>query len=235
MKKKSPLPKILPFILPYLIVFIFSFIAIAFSYLLPKGVFYPYANNISKKQSLSFKIDNNSQAIFQNQKITPPIIELIDQENFNVQGEATASGEKKIYVNLSTQTLSAYEGEKLYFQTPISSGKWGRTPTGEFSIWAKVRSTRMTGGSGSDYYDLPNVEYVMFFYNDQIPQSRGYGFHGAYWHNNFGHPMSHGCINMRNIDAKKLYEWANPPSTSNSVFASNKNLGTKIVIYGESQ
>ena len=50
-------------------------------------------------------------------------------------------------------------------------------------------------------YDLPNVPYVMYFY-------RGYGLHGTYWHNNFGTPMSHGCVNLTLADAKWLYEWA---------------------------
>ena len=63
----------------------------------------------------------------------------------------------------------------------------------------------MAGGSGADAYDLPNVPYVMYFYQD-------YGLHGAYWHNNFGHPMSHGCVNERIVDAKALYEWADGPS-----------------------
>ncbi len=235
MKSKSTQPKLFPLFLPYLLIYILSFAFVTITSLGLIKFNSPCANSISCTKSLELNINNQATAVFQNQTITPPSVDLLNQTNSNVQGEATASGEKKIYVNLTTQTLSAYEGEKLYFQTPISSGKWGKTPTGEFSIWSKVRSTRMTGGSGSDYYDLPNVEYVMFFYNDQIPQSRGYGFHGAYWHNNFGHPMSHGCINMRNIDAKKLYEWADPSSTSNTVFASQKNLGTKIIIYGESK
>jgi lipoprotein-anchoring transpeptidase ErfK/SrfK len=55
-------------------------------------------------------------------------------------------------------------------------------------------------------YDLPNVQWVMYFYRD-------YSLHGAYWHNNFGQPMSHGCVNMRNEDAKWLYDWA-PEGTS---------------------
>ena len=59
----------------------------------------------------------------------------------------------------------------------------------------------MKGGSGADAYDLPNVPYVMYFYQD-------FGLHGAYWHDNFGHMMSHGCINERFVDAKTLYEWA---------------------------
>ncbi len=89
--------------------------------------------------------------------------------------------------------------------TFIASGKWDPTPVGNFHIWEKLVSTTMAGGSGADAYNLPNVPYVMYFYQD-------YGLHGAYWHNNFGHPMSHGCVNERIVDAKALYEWADGPS-----------------------
>lgn len=93
----------------------------------------------------------------------------------------------------------------------------------------------MKGGSREKgtYYDLPNVQWTMFFYNKDIPKSRGYGIHSAYWHNNFGHPMSHGCINMRTEDAKLLYDWASPVSTGFSTLATPENPGTPITIYGK--
>ena len=65
---------------------------------------------------------------------------------------------------------------------------------------------------------------------------RGFSFHGTYWHSNFGHPMSHGCINMTIDDAKKLYDWATPVVTNEkawSTLAKDGNVGTKVVIYGE--
>ncbi len=57
------------------------------------------------------------------------------------------------------------------------------------------------------YYDLPNVPNVIYFANDQIPVSAGYSLHGAYWHNNFGTPMSHGCINEPIAQSKLIYDW----------------------------
>lgn len=92
----------------------------------------------------------------------------------------------------------------------------------------------MKGGSKllGTYYDLPNVPNTMYFYNAQIPKSRGYGIHGAYWHNNFGHPMSHGCINLSIPDSKTLYDWATPVWTANTTLASSDNPGTAIKIYG---
>ena len=92
----------------------------------------------------------------------------------------------------------------------------------------------MTGGNKllGTYYDLPNVPYTMFFSNDEIPKSRGFGIHGAYWHNNFGQPMSHGCINMKEEDVEKIYNWAEPTSTGGTTYATDEDLGTPIKIYG---
>lgn len=164
------------------------------------------ANSISCIKNLNTKIENGAVGVFNGQKIVPPKIDQVA-----VLGDISPSattGEKHIYVNLANQTLYAYEGKDLYMQVLISSGKWGRTPTGDFTIWTKLRSTRMSGGRGSDYYNLPNVPFVMFFSNASVPATAGFSFHGTYWHNNFGYPMSHGCINMRITDAEKLYNWA---------------------------
>jgi LysM repeat protein len=108
-----------------------------------------------------------------------------------------ASG-KWIDVNLSTQTVTAFEGQRAVFTARASTGTW-RTPTvaGTFRIYVKYTSTRMRGPG----YDLPNVPYTMYFY-------RGYGLHGTYWHNNFGTPMSHGCVNLSTPDARWLFTWA---------------------------
>ena len=125
-----------------------------------------------------------------------------------------AAGPKRIEVDLTHQRLYAFEGQTVVYNFPISSGKI-RTPTvtGTFYPWIKLWSTRMIGGSKAqgDYYDLPGVPYVIYFY-------RGYAIHGTYWHNNFGHPMSHGCVNLRTADAKAIFYWA--------------TLSTPITIYG---
>jgi len=105
---------------------------------------------------------------------------------------------KQIIVVLSQQRVYAFEDGNLLRQFVVSTGL-PATPTvvGSFSIYLKVPSQRMTGPG----YDLPNVPWVMYFY-------RGYSFHGTYWHNNFGRPMSHGCVNMRTAEAEWLYNWA---------------------------
>jgi lipoprotein-anchoring transpeptidase ErfK/SrfK len=111
---------------------------------------------------------------------------------------AVGNGEHWIDVNLSQQRVYAYAGDTLMNSFVVSTGTW-QTPTvtGKFKIWVKVRSQAMTGPG----YYLPDVPYVMYFYKD-------YGLHGTYWHNNFGTPMSHGCVNLTIPDAEWLYNFS---------------------------
>ncbi|MFI5240869.1 MAG: L,D-transpeptidase [Microgenomates group bacterium] len=196
----------------------------------------PCANSLSCKESLELNVENEVAGVFNGQPVNPPKVNLTEKKSStDVLGETETDGEKHIYVDLTTQTLSAYQGDVLFMQVPVSTGKWGKTPTGEFTIWEKVRATKMSGGSGADYYYLPNVPFVMFFSNDKVAAGRGFSLHGAYWHNNFGHTMSHGCVNMRIVDAEKLYHWANPETGSKNITLSDTdNPGTKVTIYGES-
>lgn len=109
------------------------------------------------------------------------------------------AGETKwIDVDLTRQVLVAYEGDVPVRIVVVSTGL-PRTPTpkGQFRIWAKLRYDDMTGPG----YYLPNVPYVMYFYG-------GYALHGTYWHNNFGRPMSHGCVNLPTSEAEWLFNWA---------------------------
>lgn len=106
-------------------------------------------------------------------------------------------GGRWIDINLSNQSLTAFEGNTPVFNTLVSTGSTFPTPVGTYHIQYRVRSQRMTGPG----YDLPNVPWVMYFTN------RGHAIHGAYWHNNFGHPMSHGCVNMRPSEAEWLYNF----------------------------
>ncbi len=108
-------------------------------------------------------------------------------------------GEHWIDVNLSEQRLYAYEGDTLVNSFVVSTGTW-QTPTvtGSYKIWVKLRSAAM---SGPGYY-LPDVPFIMYFY-------KGYGLHGTYWHNNFGTPMSHGCVNLTIPDAEWVYNFTN--------------------------
>ncbi len=145
------------------------------------------------------------------------------------------NSDKRIEVDLTHQRLYAFEGSSKVYDFPISSGKWFPTPTGTFRIWGKFRYTKMEGGNPlwNTYYYLPNVPFVMFFSNDRVASSRGFSLHGTYWHNNFGHPMSHGCVNLRISDAGTLFYWTSPDvGDKTTVRADASNQGTEITIYG---
>ncbi len=194
----------------------------------------PCANTLSCEESLSFSVNNEEAAVFNGQTVIPPKIDLsLISDEPTVLGSHAVSGNKRIEVDLTTQTLKAYDGDTLFMEAKISSGKMFPTPTGEFTIWRKIRATKMSGGSGSGYYYLPNVPYVMFFSNSEVASGRGFSLHGTYWHDNFGHPMSHGCVNMKTIDVKKLYEWADPPTAADQKQSIPGETGTKIIIYGK--
>lgn len=178
-----------------------------------------------------------SSAVFHNVPAVPPkLSELISASS--VLGINTDNNsEKRIEVDLANQKVYAYEGTKKIYDFTVSTGKWGRTPTGEFHIWSKVKSQLMAGGNPGDgtYYYLPNIPWVEFFAGDGVPASMGFSFHGTYWHHNFGHPMSHGCINMQTADAKLLYDWTTPVVTNPNAWstgATTSNPGTKVIIYG---
>lgn len=103
-----------------------------------------------------------------------------------------------IDVNLTTQTTSAFEGKELIKSFIVSTGTWQHpTVTGQYQIYVKYSYADM---AGPGYY-LPDVPNVMYFY-------KGYGLHGTYWHNNFGTPMSHGCINLTIADSSWLFDFA---------------------------
>ena len=119
----------------------------------------------------------------------------------------TGGGGKWIDVDLSSQTVRAYQGSTVVRSMVVSTGiARYPTPPGTFRVYAKYPSVAM---SGPGYY-LPGVPHTMFFY-------KGYALHGTYWHSNFGTPMSHGCINLTRADASWLYSWT--------------PMGTKVVIH----
>ena len=111
---------------------------------------------------------------------------------------AMAEPGRKILVVLSEQKVYAYDDNELLNEFLASTGTWQHpTVIGRYPIWIKLESTTMSGPG----YNLPGVRWTMYFY-------RGYGLHGTYWHNNFGTPMSHGCVNLTNDNAEWLYNFA---------------------------
>jgi lipoprotein-anchoring transpeptidase ErfK/SrfK len=123
----------------------------------------------------------------------PPAIDTGSQANLPNFSE---TGEFWIEVDLSSQTLIAHRGDEELKRFAVSTGTWATpTVTGNYQVYVKLTSTTM---SGPGYY-LPGVPFTMYFYG-------GYGIHGTYWHNNFGTPMSHGCVNMRTDEAEWVFE-----------------------------
>jgi lipoprotein-anchoring transpeptidase ErfK/SrfK len=129
----------------------------------------------------------------------------------NVQGrsyeplsEKELTGEKWVDIDLGDQQMTVYQGDTAVRFFWISSGS-SSTPTvkGSFRTYARTPLQDMSGGSqaAGDYYFQADVPWVQYFFED-------YAIHGAYWHNSFGRPIGHGCINMRVEDSQWLYEWA---------------------------
>ena len=119
--------------------------------------------------------------------------------------------EKRVEISIAMQTLTAYESNSVVFQTKISSGaltEIKKTPTGNFRIAPKHPSKHM--GDGQITPDIFAYELVGVPWNCFFEWEGGIATHGTYWHDNFGTPMSRGCVNMRNSDAKWLYLWSTP-------------------------
>jgi lipoprotein-anchoring transpeptidase ErfK/SrfK len=127
---------------------------------------------------------------------------LVSAEGGQVPADAGANTCRFIYANLAEQTLTVYDNCKLVFATLISSGANSWTFEGRFAILYKVvySSIKPPPTSTSEYY-IEGVPYFMTY-------ASNFGFHGAYWHDNFGTAASHGCINLSPADAKWLYDWA---------------------------
>ncbi|MBX3221794.1 MAG: L,D-transpeptidase [Labilithrix sp.] len=145
------------------------------------------------------------------------------------------AGEKWIDVNLSTQSLVAFEGDKPVYATIVSTGRHDdedkskdhRTVQGEFQIREKhIAATMEDDGASDGPYSIQDVPWIMYF-------EGGYALHGAFWHSRFGRERSHGCVNMTPHDAKQVFGWAGPnlPEGWHGVRATKENPGTRIVVH----
>ena len=138
--------------------------------------------------------------------------------------------DKLIEVNLTRQLVLAYEGSRLVFAARAAtgrqylSGRWS-TPIGQFITSYKRPTRHMAAGDiASNGFDLPGVPWVLY-----ITKS-GISFHGTYWHNDYGRPRSHGCINLTPQASKWLYRWTLPSVEPDKQFA-YEYFGTKVVIF----
>ncbi len=162
-------------------------------------------------------------------------LRLIPDDQFKPISPDVPWEAKHIDVNLTTQYLTAYENDTVVFQTTISSGLlYGNhtaTPVGEWHIEEKMPSKHMGNGNlfaSVDDYELPGVPWTSFF------TPAGHAFHGTYWHDNFGSPMSHGCVNMRTSEANWIFRWARPPLGAAANWPANYDLrgyGTTVNVH----
>lgn len=121
-------------------------------------------------------------------------------------------GEKWIDINVTKQTLVLYEGETPVYATLVSTGEAGlsdhktttATKLGIFRIHTKHVTATMSSEEVGEEFELRDVPYVMYF------DKEGYALHGAYWHDRFGIPKSHGCINLAPEDARRIFHWTEP-------------------------
>jgi hypothetical protein len=146
--------------------------------------------------------------------------------------------EKWLDVDLTTQTLVAYEGDTPVFATLVSTGiiihegvpgQDHQTPPGRYRIRAKHLATTMDGDNAFDGpYSIQDVPYVMYY-------ERGYALHSAFWHSLFGRTKSHGCVNLSPRDARWLFGWTDPqlPPGWHGVYPQTPEDGTLLIIHGD--
>lgn len=134
--------------------------------------------------------------------------------------------DKVLKISIPDQMLTCLEGEKVVFETPISSGVYGLgTPLGEFRILFQRHNSRMIGGEEGDQYDLPGVAFPVYF------TWSGVAIHGTYWHNDYGRRHSHGCVNVTSEDARWIFRWVEPHVPYDvHTLRSSPGEGTKVLV-----
>ncbi len=155
---------------------------------------------------------------------------LIPDEELAPLSLDVPEADKRIEVNLTRQLVLAYEGSRLVYAARAATGsryrrgRWS-TPIGHFITSYKRPTRHMAAGDiAASGFDLPGVPWVVY-----ITKS-GISFHGTYWHNDYGHPRSHGCINLTPQAAKWLYRWTLPGVKPGKQFA-YEDFGTAVHIF----
>ena len=157
---------------------------------------------------------------------------LIAEPRDDPKGYA-ADGKKWIDISIKKQMLVAYEGRRAAYATLVSTGMGGMgdpvlshaTVRGVYFIHAKHVSATMDGDEATDAYDLRDVPFIQYFFE-------GYALHGAFWHDDFGRPRSHGCVNLAPTDAAWLFDWTDPVVPPEWHGAVNAEGGTLVYTHG---
>ena len=158
-------------------------------------------------------------------------LRLVSEDEFAPISPEVPNSEKLIEVNLTQQLVLAYENSRLVFAARAAtgsqyrSGRWS-TPIGQFITFYKRPTRHMAAGDiASNGFDLPGVPWVLYL------TKSGISFHGTYWHNDYGRPRSHGCINLTPQASKWLYRWTVPAVKPDKHFAYDEYYGTAVHIF----
>ena len=152
---------------------------------------------------------------------------LVPYDELTLLSPEVPGEEKSIIVDRENQMVTAFEGEKLVFSQRCSSGAKGtETPKGEFRTYHKGPAVHMTnqGDALENIYNLPGVPWCSFF------TGAGHALHGAYWHNDYGRPRSHGCVNLPSEAAKFIYRWTLPTVPVDADYIHMPGEGTRVQV-----
>lgn len=154
-------------------------------------------------------------------------LRIIPDEELTQLSPEVPNEEKLIHVDLATQMVTAFEGQKMVLSVRCASGQRGTdTPKGEFFTYHKGPSIHMTnrGDAVANIYNLPGVPWCSFF------TGSGHAIHGTYWHNDYGRPRSNGCVNLPSSVSKWIYRWTNPVVPVGMDYLHLPGQGTKVKV-----
>jgi len=154
-------------------------------------------------------------------------LRIIPDEELNQLSPEIPNEEKLIHVDIETQMVTAFEGQRMVISVRCASGQRGTdTPRGEWFTYHKGPSIHMTnfGDAVENIYNLPGVPWVSFF------TGSGHAFHGTYWHNDYGRPRSNGCINLPSSISKWVYRWTSPVVPPNEDYLHQPGQGTRVQV-----
>ncbi len=140
---------------------------------------------------------------------------------------AVGPGDIWLDVDLDQQMLTIMLGDAPIFATLVSSGLKAPTPRGIYRIHNKLASGSMSSSPGADdFYDVQAVPHIQYF-------AGSFALHSAYWHDGFGRPISHGCVNLSPKDAKRVFSLTTPTLRPGWIhgYESTEHLGTTVRIH----
>ena len=158
--------------------------------------------------------------------LRPESVHILSAEELAPISPEVPGDDKRIVILLDRQELLAYEGDRLVYAARTATGQPGfETPTGLFRTFHKRPTAHMVGGADEfSMFDLPAIPW------DSYLTDSGVAIHGTYWHNDFGRPHSHGCINLSPADAKWIYRWTEPQVPAGERLVYEPGLGSRVQI-----